>query len=63
MVGYRIDNLDAGRVERGKRFIVDGVERGKLRPLIARTFRLDDIVQAHRFLESNEQVGKIVLTP
>ena len=32
------------------------------RPIIARTFPLDDIVAAHRFLESNAQFGKIVVT-
>jgi NADPH:quinone reductase-like Zn-dependent oxidoreductase len=30
--------------------------------VIARTFRLNEIVEAHRYLESNEQVGKIVVT-
>jgi NADPH:quinone reductase-like Zn-dependent oxidoreductase len=28
----------------------------------ARTFPLRDIVEAHRYLESNQQVGKIVVT-
>ena len=32
------------------------------RPIIARTFPFDEIVEAHRFLESNEQFGKIVVT-
>ena len=35
---------------------------GKLKPLVARTFSLDQIVEAHRFMESNEQIGKIVVT-
>ena len=30
--------------------------------VIARTFSFDQIVEAHRFLESNEQFGKIVVT-
>jgi NADPH:quinone reductase-like Zn-dependent oxidoreductase len=29
---------------------------------LARTFPLAQIAEAHRFLESNEQVGKIVVT-
>ena len=35
---------------------------GKLKPLVARTFSLDQIVEWHRFMESNEQIGKIVVT-
>jgi Zinc-binding dehydrogenase len=35
---------------------------GHLKPVIAKTFPLAEIVEAHRFLESNQQVGKIVVT-
>jgi NADPH:quinone reductase-like Zn-dependent oxidoreductase len=31
--------------------------------VIARTFKLDEIVEAHRYLESNQQMGKIVVIP
>lgn len=47
--------------ERGKRFVLDGLAAGRLKPLIARSFPLKDIVAAHRFLESNQQVGKVVV--
>jgi NADPH:quinone reductase-like Zn-dependent oxidoreductase len=30
--------------------------------VVAKTFPLDDIVEAHRYLESNQQVGKIIVT-
>jgi hypothetical protein len=33
-----------------------------LMPIIAGTFPFDRIVDAHRFLESNEQFGKVVVT-
>jgi NADPH2:quinone reductase len=49
-------------LERGKRFVIDGLAAGRLKPLIARSFSLKHIVDAHRFLESNQQVGKIVVT-
>ena len=39
-----------------------GVQQGGFRPVIDTVFGLDDIVEAHRFMESNEQVGKIVFT-
>lgn len=47
---------------RGKQFVYGGLASGALRPVIARTFPLDDIVEAHRYMESNRQVGKIVVT-
>ena len=49
-------------LSRGKRFIYDGLATGALKPVIARTFALSDIVEAHRFMESNQQMGKIVVT-
>jgi NADPH:quinone reductase-like Zn-dependent oxidoreductase len=39
-----------------------GLADGSLKPIIAKTFPLAQIVQAHRFLESNQQFGKIVVT-
>jgi NADPH2:quinone reductase len=50
------------RFERSKRWVFDRLASGELKPVIARTFTLDQIVDAHRYLESNEQVGKIVVT-
>ena len=54
--------LDPGRLEKAKEFVTSGLSDGSLRPVIARTFRFDEIVEAHRYLESNEQVGKVVVT-
>ena len=42
--------------------ILRGLASGHLRPVIAKTFSLDNIVEAHRYLESNQQVGKIIVT-
>jgi NADPH:quinone reductase-like Zn-dependent oxidoreductase len=53
---------DPARLERGKRFINEGLADGSLKPIIAKTFPLEQIVDAHRYLESNQQVGKIVVT-
>jgi NADPH:quinone reductase-like Zn-dependent oxidoreductase len=49
-------------VERAKAFIVNKLKDGSLKPVIAKTFTLDEVVDAHRFMESNQQVGKIVVT-
>jgi NADPH:quinone reductase-like Zn-dependent oxidoreductase len=45
-----------------KRYVSGGLARGALRPLIARTFAFNDIANAHRFIESGAQIGKIVVT-
>lgn len=51
------------RLARAKELIIRGLSEGHLKPVIARTFKLDEIVEAHRFLESNAQIGKIVVIP
>jgi NADPH:quinone reductase-like Zn-dependent oxidoreductase len=43
-------------------FINDGIEKGLFRPKVDRTFKLDDVVAAHRYMEAGGQIGKIVLT-
>jgi NADPH:quinone reductase-like Zn-dependent oxidoreductase len=62
--GYSLMEIttDPARLERGKRFVNEGLADGSLKPIIARTFPLEQIVEAHRYLESNQQVGKIVVT-
>lgn len=53
--------LNEARRARAVRFIAENVEAGRLRPVIDRVFRLDEIVEAHRYLESGRQAGKIVV--
>jgi hypothetical protein len=33
-----------------------------LRPIIARTFPFDEIVAAHRYVETGAQFGKVIVT-
>jgi NADPH:quinone reductase-like Zn-dependent oxidoreductase len=51
-----------GRLERALEFINQGLSERSLKPIIAKTFPLKDIVEAHRYLESNQQIGKVVVT-
>ncbi|RUV90794.1 NADPH:quinone reductase, partial [Mesorhizobium sp. M5C.F.Ca.IN.020.14.1.1] len=62
--GYLVHEItgDPARLEAAKTFILDGLMSGSLRPVIAKIFPFEQIVEAHRFLESNEQFGKIVVT-
>jgi NADPH:quinone reductase-like Zn-dependent oxidoreductase len=50
------------RFTRVKDLILRGLADGHLKPVIAKTFPLAQIADAHRYLESNQQVGKIVVT-
>jgi NADPH:quinone reductase-like Zn-dependent oxidoreductase len=43
--------------------LVGHVEQGALRVQVGRTFRLDEIAEAHRCMEENRAGGKIVVLP
>jgi NADPH:quinone reductase len=62
--GYTLFEIhsDPERLARAKKFITDKLADGTFKPIIAKTFKLDEIVEAHRYMESNEQLGKIVVT-
>ncbi|MFJ3483252.1 zinc-dependent alcohol dehydrogenase family protein [Pseudomonas sp. NPDC090202] len=61
--GYQLFEIteNAERLGRAKAFISQGLEDGALNPLIAKAFKLDQIVEAHQYMESNAQIGKIVV--
>jgi NADPH:quinone reductase-like Zn-dependent oxidoreductase len=42
-------------------YIVKGLASGALKPIIDRTFKFDDMVEVHRYLENSDQFGKIVV--
>jgi len=62
--GYTLFEIVAnpGALTRSKQFVYDGLGSGTLKPVIARTFKLEEITEAHRYMESNQQIGKIVVT-
>jgi NADPH:quinone reductase-like Zn-dependent oxidoreductase len=43
-------------------YLRDRIEAGELRPLIDRTYPLDDIVEAYRYVETGQKVGNVVIT-
>jgi NADPH:quinone reductase-like Zn-dependent oxidoreductase len=53
---------DPERLKKGKEFVNSGLADGSFKPIVAKTFPLDQIVEAHRYLESNQQIGKVVVT-
>ncbi|RUW64060.1 zinc-dependent alcohol dehydrogenase family protein [Mesorhizobium sp. M7A.F.Ca.US.008.03.1.1] len=62
--GYLVHEItgNPAKLEAAKAFILEGLGTGTLKPIIDRTYAFDQIVEAHRYLESNEQFGKIVVT-
>jgi NADPH:quinone reductase-like Zn-dependent oxidoreductase len=46
---------------KAEKYVFDHIEAGDFKPRIDRMFPLDQIVEAHRYMESNEQIGKIVV--
>ena len=47
---------------KAKQYIFDHLASGAFKPLIDKTFPFAEIVGAHRYMESNAQIGKIVVT-
>ena len=54
--------MNTERLARAKNYVYEGVKTGQLKPKIAKTFRFENVVEAYEYMESNEQIGKIVLT-
>lgn len=50
------------RLAVAKKYIFDRLADGRFVPKIAKTFAYNDTVEAYQYLESNEQVGKVVIT-
>ncbi len=46
----------------GKKYVYDRLADGRFRPKIAKSFPFAQTVEAYRYLESNAQVGKVVIT-
>ena len=38
------------------------IEAGEYRPVIDRAYPLDDVVEAHRYVDTQQKVGNVVLT-
>ena len=51
-----------GRQKAAVDFVIKGLEKGTLKPIIDKVFPFDKIVDAHRYLEASAQFGKIVAT-
>jgi NADPH:quinone reductase-like Zn-dependent oxidoreductase len=53
---------DGARRKVAVEYVTKGLANGALKPVIDRTFKFDDMVEVHRYLENSGQFGKIVVT-
>ncbi|GJI88929.1 zinc-dependent alcohol dehydrogenase family protein [Duganella hordei] len=62
--GYLVHEIlrDERRLRAAQRCILDGLAGGALAPVIARVFPFERIADAHRYLEANRHVGKVVVS-
>ena len=62
--GYTLFEVvsDPAGFAKAKQYVFDHLASGVFKPRIDKTFPLAQIVEAHRYMESNAQIGKIVVT-
>jgi len=62
--GYTIFEMsqDKVKLERAKSFLLDLFNSKKIKPVIDKVFTFNQIQQAHEYMESNQQMGKIVIS-
>jgi NADPH:quinone reductase-like Zn-dependent oxidoreductase len=49
-------------IQTATQYVHDRLVSGRLKPKVAKTFPFAQSVDAYRYLESNEQIGKVVIT-
>ncbi|WP_232462263.1 zinc-dependent alcohol dehydrogenase family protein [Neisseria chenwenguii] len=49
------------KLAQAKQFVFDGLASGQLKPEIDKIFAFDEMVQAHEYMASNAQMGKILV--
>jgi NADPH:quinone reductase-like Zn-dependent oxidoreductase len=62
--GYSLMELrhDPAALKTAKQYVFERLADGRFHPKIAKTFPLAQTVEAYQYLESNQQVGKVVIT-
>jgi NADPH:quinone reductase-like Zn-dependent oxidoreductase len=62
--GYTLMEItrDPEKLSAAKKYVYDRLADGRFRPKVAKTFPFAQTVEAYKYLESNAQVGKVVIT-
>ncbi|MDE0061791.1 MAG: zinc-dependent alcohol dehydrogenase family protein [Gammaproteobacteria bacterium] len=64
--GYNVDDpfvIDRAALAKAVEYITSGLNEDRLRLIIDSRFLLDEVVEAHRYAESDRQFGKILINP
>jgi len=64
VIGLNLGHLwgEAARLGELMTMLLEEIDAGRIRPIIARTFPLERAGEAHAYLQSRANVGKVVLT-
>jgi NADPH:quinone reductase-like Zn-dependent oxidoreductase len=64
VMGYSLMELttNPALLQRATQYVFDKLESRQIEPRIDRTFKLAEIADAHRYMERNQHIGKIVVT-
>jgi NADPH:quinone reductase-like Zn-dependent oxidoreductase len=54
--------LNPEKLPAAKKYVYDRLADGRFRPKIAKIFPFAQTIEAYKYLESNAQVGKVVIT-
>jgi NADPH:quinone reductase-like Zn-dependent oxidoreductase len=54
---------EAEKVADWMKVILDGVKEGWIRPYVDKAFPFDQVAEAHTYIESRKNIGKVVLVP
>jgi NADPH:quinone reductase-like Zn-dependent oxidoreductase len=62
LTGYMMHQMNRPeRFDRMKRYVYERLANGSFKPRVDRTFPFEQVADAYRYLESNQQVGKVVI--
>jgi NADPH:quinone reductase-like Zn-dependent oxidoreductase len=62
--GYSLMEItqDPEKLAEAKKYVYDRLADGRFHPKVAKTFPFEQTIDAYKYLESNAQVGKVVIT-
>ncbi len=62
--GYSLHEIlrDSQLLKASKQYVFERLAEGRFHPKIAKTFSLAQSKEAYEYLESNQQVGKVIIT-
>jgi NADPH2:quinone reductase len=61
LTSYVSESLTAANAQAPLQHIVDAIAEGRYRVQVDRVFKLDEIAEAHRYMEENRATGKLVV--